>query len=192
MKDVAVAILAGGEGRRIGGCKPLRRFAGERLIDRALRQARQWSAVVAIAVRDEAQVGSVDARLIRDEAVPGPLGGLISALDFAGAQGRALVLAIPADMPFLPDNLLEMLRANVGDRACALAASAGHLHPVCGLWRTAALDSARAYAAAGRRSLRGFAGDIGFATVEWPVGPRDPFFNVNTSEDLAAAVRAEG
>jgi molybdopterin-guanine dinucleotide biosynthesis protein A len=39
--EVSVVVLAGGEGRRIGGAKPLRLLAGERLVDRALHQARK-------------------------------------------------------------------------------------------------------------------------------------------------------
>ena len=44
-----------------------------------------------------------------------------------------------------------------------------------------------AYAAAGRRSLWGFAEEVGFAPVVWPEQPIDPFFNVNSPEDLALA-----
>ena len=55
-EDVAVVILAGGEGTRIGGGKPLRRLAGERLIDHALRTAHGWSNMVAVAVRDPGQM----------------------------------------------------------------------------------------------------------------------------------------
>jgi len=189
-KDVAVVILAGGEGRRIGGGKPLKRFGGERLVDRALRHARSWSNLVAIAVRDPVQVERVDAPLIRDRDVPGPLGGLISGLEFARHNGRMFLLTIPADMPFLPADMLERLLAAIGDHACALAASDGQLHPVCGLWRTTMRNEATSYVAEGRRSLKGFAAQVGFARIDWPVEAVDPFFNVNTSEDLAEAARA--
>lgn len=182
-------ILAGGEGRRIGGGKPLKRFRGERLVDRALRQAQIWSDLIVIAVREAAQVEPVDAPLIRDVDVPGPLGGLIGGLRFGREQGRALVLSIPADMPFLPQNLLDRLGAGIGDHRCALAQSAGQLHPVCGLWRTTSLEALDSYVAAGRRSLKGFAEQLGFASVEWPASTPDPFFNVNTNEDLAEAAR---
>lgn len=188
-KDVAVVILAGGEGRRIGGGKPLKEFCGERLVDRALGQARSWSDLVAVAVRNAAQVAPVDAPLITDEDVPGPLGGLLSGLRFAREHDRAFLLSIPADMPFLPHDLLDSLAANIGDHPCALAASGGQLHSVCSLWRITALSEAGSYVAKGRRSLKGFAAQVGYASVDWPVEAADPFFNVNTNEDLAAAAR---
>lgn len=187
--DVAVIILAGGEGKRIGGAKPLKWCGSERLIDRAVNCARLWSDMMAIAVRDGSQMSAVSAELIRDENVPGPLGGLIAGIKFALGSGRKLVLAIPSDMPFLPVDLLDRLHQAIGDRRCALAKSGGHIHPVCSLWRVAAIDQAQSYAASGGRSLKGLASSLDFATATWPAEPLDPFFNINRSEDLAEALR---
>lgn len=179
----AVIILAGGEGSRIGGAKPLRRLAGRTLLDRAIERASDWSDEVVAAVRDSAQVGGVGVPILIDPpGLEGPLGGLASALRLE----RRTVLTIPCDMPFLPDDLLERLAAALPGHAAAVAASGGHVHPVCGLWRTDALAQIRAYAATGRRSLVGFAEAIGYAAVEWP---EDSFFNINSPENLAQAER---
>lgn len=185
---VAVAILAGGEGRRIGGGKPLRLLGGQRLIDRALAQARQWSDLVAISVRDPAQVEPADAPLLTDGAgIGGPLAGLVSAMTYADSNGCPLLLTIAADTPLLPGNLLERLLAEIGQSRCALASSGGRIHPVCGLWRTSAVSQVEHYLATGRTSVRGFAELVGYRSVEWPVGTADPFFNVNSVEELRAA-----
>ena len=186
--DIAVVVLAGGEGRRIGGGKPLRMLGGETLLARALRQAAGCSDRVALAVRDPAQVGAPgDVAMISDAPVEGPLGGLAAALGWARDQGRAAVLTLPCDMPFVPPDLAERLGEGIEGHAVVLAASGERLHPVCGLWRVDALDQLPAYAASGRRSLRGFAEAVGFTAVDWPASPADPFFNVNTTEDLAEA-----
>jgi molybdopterin-guanine dinucleotide biosynthesis protein A len=97
------------------------------------------------------------------------------------------LLTIPCDMPFLPDKLPQRLMAAIGELGAAIASSGGNLHPVCGLWRTAALTEVPAYWALGKRSLHGFARHIGFAEVEWPSTARDPFFNINSPADLAEA-----
>jgi len=190
--DVAVVVLAGGEGRRIGGGKPHRQIAGERLIDRAIRNARRWSKTTAVSARASAQLEPSDAPVVIDEPnVAGPLGGLISALRFGTERECEFVLTIPADMPFLPPDLLERLHAGIGDCGCALASSGGHLHPVCGLWRTSALEETGTYVSGQQRSLKGFAALVGFREVEWPAEPFDPFFNINTAEELAEAERRE-
>ena len=188
--EVAVAILAGGEGSRIGGGKPTRLLAGKRLIDRALDHARRWSGLVMVSVRDSATLDLVGVPVILDEPdVAGPLAGLASALRFGVRSGCRFVLVIPADMPFLPKDLLDRLLGAVGDSGCAMASSGGHVHPVCGLWRTSAADQLGKYLAGQSRSLRGFASMIGFREVEWPSQPLDPFFNINSTDDLAEAER---
>jgi len=173
----------------MGGDKPLRQLAGERMIDRAVRLARTYSDVVAVAVRDERQAASVDAEIIPDSVVEGPLGGLIAGLQFANDKGCPLLLAIPADMPALPRDLLDRLASEMGSDPCVIASSGGRLHPVCGLWRTEVLDRVPSYVATGRRSLHGLAELVGCEAADWAIEACDPFFNVNSEEDLAEAER---
>jgi molybdopterin-guanine dinucleotide biosynthesis protein A len=103
------------------------------------------------------------------------------------------LLTIPADMPFLPADLLERLSRQINNLGCAMAASGDELHPVCALWDVArSLEQIDAYLASGRRSLKGFAEFIGSARSDWPGEPDDPFFNVNDLDDLAKAERRSG
>jgi molybdopterin-guanine dinucleotide biosynthesis protein A len=95
-------------------------------------------------------------------------------------------------MPFLPDDLLKRLNSEAGDMRAAIASSGGELHPVCGLWRNAAVYEFPAYCQSGRRSLRGFAEHVGFVAVDWPAEPGDPFFNINSPADLVAAEAMPG
>lgn len=186
--QIAAVVLAGGEGRRIGGGKPLRMLGGRTLLERAMAQAAGFSDAVAAAVRDPAQLAGLEgAVLIADAPWEGPLGGLAAALAFAREAGRAAVLTLPCDMPLVPPDLAARLGGAIGDQGAALASSGGRLHPVCGLWRADRLEALSAHAATGRRSLKGFAAGIGFVAVDWTVEPVDPFFNVNTAEDLARA-----
>lgn len=190
---VAAVILAGGEGRRIGGGKPLKALGGQSLIERAEALAGQWSDIVAVAVRDPAQVGAASAAcILDDQGIEGPLGGLAAALRFARHAGREAVLTVPVDMPFLPPDLGQRLAAAIGDCAAAAAASGGKLHPVCALWRLPVLDALPGYLESGRRSLRGLAEAVGCARVEWADSPIDPFFNINSPDDLESAQRLVG
>lgn len=187
---IAAIILAGGEGRRIGGNKPLRLLGGRPLIDHAIAKAGQWTPQVAVVVRREAQLGDAKVRFALDEpGVEGPLAGLIAALRLGRDLHAAAVLTLPSDMPFLPYDLNDRLESAIGAAAAAIASSGGRLHPVCGLWRVRILREVPGYLLSGHRSLKGFAEAIGFSAVEWPSQPHDPFFNINSQEDLAAAER---
>lgn len=187
-----VVVLAGGEGRRIGGAKATRMLGGRTLLDRALERAAGWSGEVAVAVRDGGQAAtSIGVDLLTDDpAIPGPLAGVASALRFAAERGAETVLTLPCDAPFLPDDLVERLtEALTPDAGVALARSGGRLHPTCALWRAGqeALAALDAYAATGRGALMGLADAMGWVATDWPTEPLDPFFNVNTAKDLARA-----
>ena len=187
---IAVVILAGGKGSRIGGQKPLRLLGGKRLIDRAQAQAEQWSKIVAVAVRSIGQVERSALPCIRDvDEIEGPLAGLAAALRFAGDSGCEAVLTIPADMPFLPADLRDRLLARIGSAAAAVARSGGRLHPVCGLWKVSASEALPSYLKSGRLSLKDFAAAVGFEVADWSDETVDSFFNINSAEDLAHAER---
>ena len=188
-----VAILAGGEGSRIGGGKPLVALGSMSLIERAVARAQGWSDEVVVALRSPDQLGGTAIHSIADNpAIAGPLGGLAAALDWAKSEGAQTLLTIPCDMPLLPDELPHRLGSALDDHAAALASSGGRLHPVCGLWRVRVQQAIPTYCATGHRSLRGFAEHVGFVAVDWPAEPVDPFFNINSRADLAEAERLLG
>ena len=191
--DLAAVVLAGGEGRRMGGDKPLRLLKGRPLIDWALDFALQRAPSVAVSVRRTGQAGQgLRAPELPDPLdVEGPMAGLSAALTFAGQVGARRLLLLPCDAPYLPrdlaDRLGEALEGAPGSRA-ALAVSGDRLHPACSLWEASCVGEIGAYLATGRSSLRGFAEQVGCVTAAWP----DPaaFANLNTPQDLAQAQAA--
>ena len=188
------AVLAGGEGRRMGGVKALRPFLGVPLIAHAVAQARGWSDEVVVVVREPAQVaGATDAPLALDHPdIPGPLAGLAAALEFARAAGAARVLTLPCDMPWLPQDLLARLQAALTPgHGAALPVVAGGLQPACGLWRVAALEALPGYLGSRQSSLRGFAAACGLAVAEFGPEAAGAFANANTPEELDRLAREQ-
>lgn len=192
MAEFPTVVLAGGEGRRMGGAKPLRRLHGTTLIDRACDLARAWSADVAVAVRDPAQVGPVDAILLTDPFdIEGPLAGLAAALGWAARSGHDRVLVIPCDMPGLPADLARRLDAALTPgHGVAVPRTGDRLHPACALWRTWAADLIAGQAATGRLSLKDLARSAGCAVVDWD--DAGAFVNVNTAQELEGLEAATG
>lgn len=182
-----VAVLAGGEGRRMGGGKPLRLFRGRTLIAHALDRAYSWSSQVAVSVRSPDQVGPVAAPLVLDTpGVEGPLAGLSAALSLARDHGVGRLLTLPCDMPGLPADLARRLeQAVVPGAGVAIAMCSGELHPVCAVWDVEAQASLSTYLASGRSSVRGFAEAIGMSVVVWDDACATAFENFNTQAELA-------
>ncbi len=186
---LVVAILAGGAGRRIGGEKPRRLLGGARLLDHALTHARAVAVPCILVARSPEQVAGFDGTMVLDTpGIEGPLAGLLSALSWAAAAGADRVMTLACDMPFLPDDLHHRLeQALTSEVGVAVAASDGRLHPVCALWRTAVVPMLVQRAGEGRLSLRGLGEAVGCAVVDWSIEGGDPFININTAKDLAAA-----
>ena len=131
--------------------------------------------------------------VIADKESRGPMVGLAGVLDwFADTVPDVThVLSVPSDTPFLPDDLATRLAAALTpDSFAACAISGGRLHPVIGLWPLAARPALRTAIADGVQSFHAALAGRRVEHVEWAVQPRDPFFNVNTPQDLAAAEAA--
>lgn len=186
---MAVVVLAGGQGRRIGGAKPIRLLGGERLVDRAIRTAQRYSSHVALSVGGETRLPDPGVPQIVDSQPGwGALGGVAAGLDFAVRGGLDRLLTLPCDCPFLPDDLLARLDAALEPHlSAAIPRSGDQLHVACGLWRVGVRSLVADYAAGGGRSLHGLAERVGHAAVDWPSEPVDPFFNINRQEDLDRA-----
>lgn len=193
--EVLAVVLAGGLARRMGGGdKPLRLLAGRPLLDHVLDRVRpQVAAVVLNANGDPARFASYGLPVVPDPLpdYPGPLAGVLAALDWAAAHRPDLgtVLSVPGDGPFLPADLVARLQAAraAAGVPLACAASGGWTHPPIGLWPIALRGELRAALLAGERKIDRWTARFGCASAEWPAGPVDPFFNANAPEDLAAA-----
>jgi molybdopterin-guanine dinucleotide biosynthesis protein A len=189
---IAGVILAGGTSRRMGGReKAFLTVGGVPLLARiAHTLAMQSRPVVINASGDLTRFAAFGLDVIADTRCQGPMMGLAGMLDwFAEADSEIThVLSVPSDTPFLPDDLGNRLAAALTpDSFAACAASGGRPHPVIGLWPLASRQALHAAVVDGILSFHAALQGQRVEQVEWPVQPRDPFFNVNTPQDLAAA-----
>ncbi len=193
---VVVVVLAGGRWRRLGGgIEGLKDLGGRNLLSHVLARLPESVGAVILNANDVSdQIASFGLPIVPDldpEARLGPLAGVLAGLEWASRQDWARwVLAVPSDAPFLPPDLLVRLSHAVArDRApVAVAASAGRLHSVVGLWSLCLReDLSRALIEDGERKVGSVVRALGAATVDWPVQPHDPFLNINTPEDLSWA-----
>jgi len=191
-------ILAGGQARRMGGGdKPMLRIGGIAILDRvSARLSAQCIELVINANGDPQRFAEFDVPVIADN-VPGfvgPLAGILAGLDWLAAErpGLEWLVSVPSDCPFLPDDLVERLhqaRREAGT-PLACARSGDWRHPVVGLWPVALrADLRRALTEEDLRKIELWTARHGIAIADWPAQPVDPFFNVNTPEDIAVAER---
>jgi len=191
-------LLAGGLARRMGGGdKPMRQIGGRTILERVITRLKpQCDELILNANGDPARFAAFGLPVVPDnvENFPGPLAGILAALDWTAAHrpGVSLVFSAAADCPFLPRDLVARLtEALVNENAqLAVAASDGQSHPVIGLWSVSLRDELRhALVQEDIRKIDRWTARYKLATVTWPTEPLDPFFNANTMDDIAEAER---
>lgn len=196
-QSVPIVILAGGEGQRMGGVdKCLLPLAEETLLTRLLKILQSQSNTVLLnANGDSARFASYGLPVIPDQSCAGlgPLGGLVATMQYlqkqqALAQNQWL-LSVAGDCPFLPDNLLAVLTSHgSGNNSEVIYAhSNGRDHFVIALWSLSLLAPIENFLASGERSVGKFIHSRPYSVVNFPDQGRDPFFNINTREQLALA-----
>ncbi|WP_370049556.1 MULTISPECIES: molybdenum cofactor guanylyltransferase MobA [Salipiger] len=200
-------ILAGGLATRMGGGdKGLLEIGGAPLLRRVIDRLEPQVAGVALNANGDADRFAGYGLPVLPDSVsgfPGPLAGVLAGLDWAAEQGADSIVTVAADTPFFPCDLVPQLLLAAEDAphplalACtprsgeeALKSGGGkriNRHPTFGLWPVALADDLRAALEDGLRKVVLWTDRHGAREALFPAEPFDPFFNVNTPEDLARA-----
>ncbi|TMV11719.1 molybdenum cofactor guanylyltransferase MobA [Arenibacterium halophilum] len=200
MKQPLGVILAGGQARRMGGGdKALLPLAGRTMLDHVRDRLEPQVAGLALnANGDAARFAATGLPVLPDPVAGfvGPLAGVLAGLDWAAGQGGETIVTAAGDTPFFPEDLVpQLLLAAEGMAApLALAATPGdngkpQRHPTFGLWPVALRDDLRAALTGGLRKVVQWTDAHRAQTAIFPAQGLDPFFNVNTPEDLEHANR---
>ena len=186
-------ILAGGLARRMGGGdKSLQTLGGATILTHVIDRLRPQVAGIALnANGDPARFDAFGLPVIADsiEGFAGPLAGVLAGLDWAASLGADTIVTAAADTPFFPQTLVAELQAEAAGMThpLVLAASAQGRHPTFGLWPVALRDDLRAALQEGLRKVVLWTDAHGGRVAAFDGADPDPFFNVNTPEDLAQA-----
>ena len=173
-------ILAGGANRRYGSHKALA----------AVQQA------VIVANEPEPYRGCGAA--VRPDVRPGlgVLGGILTAVRWAGEERCEAALVLGCDMPFLPTSLLKRIADEADAEGVTVPASDGRrgFEPLCAAYGTGTLGQIEAALDRGERAVISFFPHVPVHILDFDVVNRfgDPsrmFLNVNRPEDRERAER---
>ena len=185
-------ILAGGQATRMGGGdKGLLDMGGQTLLARVIARLGPQAAGIALnANGDAARFEAFGLPVLPDSVAgfPGPLAGVLAGLDWAAQQGADAIVTVAADTPFFPLDLVDRLQATADgmDNPLVLAATPDGRQPTFGLWPVALRDDLRAALADGLRKIVMWTDGHGGRQAMFD-DPGEPFFNVNTPDDLVYA-----
>ncbi len=192
---IAGLVLAGGNSTRMGRDKAFVPLAGRPMMAHVL--ARFGPQVGSLAINANGapdRFAGFGLPVVADDRPnTGPLGGILAGLRWGASladRPRAIV-TVPVDSPFIPEDLVERLvAAQAGQPLVVIAASGERDHPVFGLWPLGIADRLAAWRLTARsQGVRGFLSAEGFAVASWRLADAaaDPFYNVNTEDELRRA-----
>ncbi|RCS25863.1 molybdenum cofactor guanylyltransferase MobA [Phyllobacterium salinisoli] len=196
-------ILAGGRAQRMGGGdKGLMLLGGQPLVARVIERLRpQLQHLIINANGDPARFYQFGLPVVEDAIAghQGPLAGVQAAMRYAShmddASRPSHIVTVAADTPFFPTDLVARLTRQLKEPDnIVLAVSGGNIHPVFGLWPIALENDLAAFLVSGEKpkvsvwAKRHGITEVEFDPLETGTGLAvDPFFNINTQEDLAQA-----
>jgi molybdopterin-guanine dinucleotide biosynthesis protein A len=189
-------ILAGGQARRMGGVdKAFIELGGKPLLEHAIARARpQVSDLLISANGDPSRFARFGFPVLADrvQGFLGPLAGILTGLEWmrANRPDARWLASFACDCPFFPTNMVERLVKMAIERRIwiTMAASAGRHHPVFAVWSAEISDSAESVLVqGGYRKMDDWTAAFTHRRLIFRARPFDPFFNINTPDDVAKA-----
>jgi molybdopterin-guanine dinucleotide biosynthesis protein A len=187
MSGVTGIVLAGGQGRRMGGVdKGLQLLRGRPMVEHVLaRLAPQVDEILINANQNLDQYARFGHRVVPDAigGFAGPLAGLQAGLS---AAAHELAVTVPCDSPFLPLDLVFRLKKELKGNDLAVAKTGDQPHPVFALVRTSVRANLEDFLARGGRKIDAWYASLGVVEVPFD-DEADDFRNINTREELNQA-----
>ena len=187
--DVTGVVLAGGQGRRMGGVdKGLVAFRGAPMVAAVIgRLAPQVGAIVVNANQNADAYAAFGHAVVPDAVggFAGPLAGLHAGL---AAVATRYAVTVPCDSPFLPHDLVARLGSalDAHDAELAVARTFDQPHPVFALVRADVRTNLEAFLAGGGRKIDAWYAALRVVEVAFD-DEADAFRNINTRDELLAA-----
>ena len=201
MIDIPGIILAGGLSRRMGGGdKGLLMLGKTTIIERVIDKISPQVGSLAININgDSSRFPDYNLPIIQDsiKGYLGPLSGILAGMEWAFKNGNRYIATVAADTPFLPDDFIKRLHAMVKSKNLNIGIAASRflrrddvfIHPTFGIWEVALKDDLRDALANDTRKIMFWAKKFKLDYYYFETSDKlsDPFFNINTPDDLEEA-----
>lgn len=191
--NILGVVLAGGKSQRFGEDKCQVKLGDKLLIDYILSEIiDEFEEVLLISNNKIKYNHSNKISLVEDfKKGLGPLGGILTAMKWIKENNRNYkwISTFPSDTPFFKkqilDNFLNEIESYEGK--LFFINSNDTRHNIFGLWSIDLLERLEKDLYNGERKVEMWANKVGVKSINMKFENKDPFFNINTKEDLIKA-----
>ena len=192
--NVLGVVLAGGKSQRFGEDKSQVKLGGKLLIDYILSEIiDEFNEVLVVSNNLIDFKQSEKISLIKDfKKDLGPLGGVLTAMKWVKDNNKDYqwISTFPVDTPFFKNQILKdfFKKINMKEGKLFFIKSNNTRHNIFGLWSIDLMDKLEEDLDKGERKVEVWANNIGVKIINMNFENKDPFFNINTKEDLKKAI----
>ncbi|MDA9631228.1 molybdenum cofactor guanylyltransferase [Candidatus Pelagibacter sp.] len=191
--NILGAVLAGGKSQRFGEDKSQVKLGDKLLIDYILSEIiEEFKEILVVSNSSIDFRKSEKISVIEDiKKNLGPLGGVLTAMKWVKDNNKDYkwISTFPADTPFFKHSILQKFLQDIQPEESKLffIKSNNTRHNIFGLWSIDLMDKLEEDLNKGVRKVEVWANSIGVKTINIEFQNEDPFFNINTKEDLEKA-----
>jgi molybdopterin-guanine dinucleotide biosynthesis protein A len=191
--NILGVVLAGGKSQRFGEDKCQVKLGDKLLIDYILSEIiDEFKEVLLISNNKIKYNNSNKISLVEDtKRGLGPLGGILTAMKWIKENNKSYkwISTFPSDTPFFKKKILNNFLEEIKDYEGKLffINSNNTRHNIFGLWSIDLLERLEKDLDNGERKVEMWANKIGVKSINMKFENKDPFFNINTKEDLIKA-----
>ena len=192
--NILGVVLAGGKSQRFGEDKSQVKLGDKLLIDYILSEIiDEFNEVLVVSNSLINFKESEKISLIKDfKKDLGPLGGVLTAMKWVKDNNKDYqwISTFPVDTPFFKNEILKdfLKRINIEEGKLFFINSNDTRHNIFGLWSLDLMDKLEEDLDKGERKVEVWANSIGVKNINMKFENKDPFFNINTKEDLKKAI----
>jgi molybdopterin-guanine dinucleotide biosynthesis protein A len=191
--NILGVVLAGGKSQRFGEDKCQVKLGDKLLIDYIISEiVDEFKEVLLISNNKIKYNHSNKISLVEDTKKGlGPLGGILTAMKWIRQNNKSYkwISTFPSDTPFFKkqilNNFIEEIKSYEGK--LFFINSNNTRHNIFGLWSIDLLERLEKDLENGERKVEMWANKIGVKSINMKFENKDPFFNINTKEDLIKA-----
>tara|TARA_X000001036_G_scaffold70569_1_gene61920 strand:- start:574 stop:1179 length:606 start_codon:yes stop_codon:yes gene_type:complete len=186
-------VLAGGKSLRFGEDKSQVKLNNKSLIDHILSEVLTEFKELLIVSNNPIEFNkSENISIISDfKNNLGPLGGVLTAMKWIkdSKKDYQWISTFPTDTPFFKNQILKDFhdKINLKNGKLFFIKSNNTRHNIFGLWSIDLADKLEKDLENGDRKVEDWANKAGVNIIDMQFEKNDPFFNINTKEDLEKA-----
>ena len=194
--NILAVVLAGGKSKRFGEDKNHIKLGDKTLLEHVLFKINDKFEEILIVSSQSLEIKEMKNVTVVPDCFDdlGPLAGVLSSMKWIKENQKKYewIATFPSDTPFFETSIIKEYKKSINknDSSLYFVKSNNKRHNIFGLWSIDLIETLENDLIKNNfRKVEEWANKIGVKTIDIEIKKFDPFFNINTKEDFAKAIK---